>query len=448
MNTLEDRLRAALAAKSDAVTLDEHESGIEMVPDDVVRLAPGASSRSQRSRGLVASVVAVAAMLLLAVGAVALHRTTTAHRFDPGQVRPRSAIPWNQVGPGWALVQETPRTVPAGDHQESAGDEQLQLVDPSGVRYRITSLGTRAWMLVAWDRAHRRALLQSPFHEPPGQVHGTTDLAVVDLRSGSRHSFTVEDAPTAARLGGPGGQYVVLSNGYYVATYTLTGQAQRRIGPLGSTGRTADSPDGRQVIAGGAAGLQVYDYASGRLAARLPAPKGYGGCYDARWSGDGTLLANCLRDGKVGTTPGIFVFSVDGVPAAGRPDPQYPTVTDGRVTGFRQGTVRTSYPVDDPQQPGAGSWPLLTRMTATRLDSTGHTSPIQVPAQLRAGQWMIANATPETFTVVNLVGPNSGLLTAAVSWNPFTGQLTDPVRPSAPGAALIEVRPWDAQQYY
>ncbi len=269
---------------------------------------------------------------------------------------------------------------------------------------------------------------------------------MLDLRSGTQHSFTIEDAPVGARLGGPDGQRVVLTVRYTLSAYSLTGQLERQVRALASTGRTADTRDGRRVIVGDAAGLLVYDYASGQLAERLPAPEGYGRCYDARWNPDGTLVANCLQGDKVDSMPEIFVFSVDGVPAAGRPDPRYRPVGD-RVTGFRQGTVSTFYPLDDPQQPAGGSWPLLTRMTAARLDGTGRTSPIQVPPQLRAGPWVIANVTPESFTVGRSIDLNPSLLSAAVSWNPFTGQVTDLAEPSTPGAALGAVQPWGAQPY-
>src|SRR4029079_425717 len=110
VNTLEDQLRAALNAKSDRITELALARPVPVLDLDTapVVLLPGPQHRPHRSRGLVASVVAVAAMILLAVGAVALHRARAAYHFDPAQVHPRSAIPWNQVGPGWTLVQETP----------------------------------------------------------------------------------------------------------------------------------------------------------------------------------------------------------------------------------------------------------------------------------------------------------------------------------------------------
>ncbi|MBV9823425.1 MAG: hypothetical protein JO144_14420 [Actinobacteria bacterium] len=448
MNTLEDRLRAALAAKSDRITeLARTRPTPVLDPGTApVVLLPGPAHPTRRSRGLVASAVAVAAMLLLAIAAVVLHRATSTHRFDPAKIRPRSAVPWNEVGPGWTLVQEVPSTATAGDHRMPAGDEQLDLVGPGGLRYRVASLGTGAWVLADWDGVHQRALLQSPFHEVSGQPNATTDLAVLELRTGTRRSFTVQDSPYGARLGGPGGQHIVLDAGNYVTAFSLTGQVEQRIRVLTSTERTADSRDGRQLVVGGPAGLQLYDYADGRLVRRLPAPAGYDRCRDPRWSGDGTLVANCRKNGVDLLKSPMLVFSADGVPAAGRPDPRYRTVGD-RVTGFKRGTVSTFYPLDDPRQPAGGSWPLLTRMTAARLDSTGRTSAIGVPAQFRAGSWMIADVTPDAFTVVQTFGNNAGLTTAAVSWNPFTGQVTELARPSASSATLLAVQPWGSQPY-
>ena len=60
---------------------------------------------------------------------------------------------------------------------------------------------------------------------------------------------------------------------------------------------------------------------------------------------------------------------------------------------------------------------------------------------------MIANSTPEAFTVVKFKGSDSNLYTAAFSWNPFTGQVTELIHAATPTEVFIAVEPWASQQY-
>ena len=448
MNTLEDRLRAALTAKSDAVAfsmLTRSLPALEAEPDaaPVIPLPSNQQHRPHRSRRLVAVALATAAVLLVAFGAVALHRATTADRFGPAHVRPRSAIPWNQVGPGWTLVQDTPKVVLNGLHL--AGVEQLQLVDPNEHRYQIASLAA-GWYLVTWDGQHRHALLRGGYAGIDLNLKTEEDyLMVVDLVDGTQHTFA---APLYARtplFDGDDGQYITYVGGVQVVRYSLTGQPRHPRSPIPTSELVADSPDGKQAIVDGHTGLDVYDYASGQRVGSLSPPAGYAGCYDPQWGNDGKLIATCMQTGnrkKIGT----FVFSAGGQLAAGRADPAYDHGTSLRITGFREGTVSTYYP-DDSKNPTPDSFPSLTHLTATRLDATGHTVPIPVPVQIRNSQWTIVGSTPDTFTVVRYKPSDSSLYTAVASWNPFTGQLTELIHTATPTEALISVLPWGSQEY-
>jgi hypothetical protein len=195
----------------------------------------------------------------------------------------------------------------------------------------------------------------------------------------------------------------------------------------------------------GHAGLDVYDYASGLRVGNLPPPAGYAGCYNPQWQADGKLIANCLQANDR-TKVQTFVFSAGGEPAAGRADAAYAGATTHRVTGLRQGAVSTYYP-DNSKNPRPDGFPSLALLTATRLDASGHTVSIPVPAQLQNSQWMIANSTPDAFTVVRYLPSDNSLYAAAVSWNPFTGRVTELIHSATASEAILAVLPWGAQQY-
>jgi hypothetical protein len=444
MSMLEEQLRSTLAARAEAVTesmLTRTVPVLEAEPDSapVLLLPP---HRPHRSRRLVATALAVAAVLLVAFGAVALHRATS-HRVEPAHVRPRSAIPWNQVGPGWTLVQVTPKVVLNGHHL--VGDEQVELVDPSETRYQISSV-TDSWFLVNWDGQHRHAIFFGGTIDPSGSEHYQSErFMVMDLLDGSQHAFTVPAPAQWLRFSRDGRSVIYVDVLHRVERYSLTGQPQQPRQQIPSSGMVADSPDGRQAIVDGRGGLDVYDFASGQRVGNLAPPKGYAGCYDPQWGADGKLVATCLQ-GADRTKVGRFVFSAGGVPAAGRPDPQYAGPVDHRVTGFRQGAVATRYLIND-ANPAPDSFPSLTHLTASRVDAAGHTVSIPVPAQLRNSQWMIASSTPDAFTVVRYSASDSNLYTAAVSWNPFTGQVTELIHAATPTEVFTALMPWDAQQY-
>lgn len=88
----------------------------------------------------------------------------------------------------------------------------------------------------------------------------------------------------------------------------------------------------------------------------------------------------------------------------------------------------------------------LNRATVTRFDAGNQAISVPVPTRFQDGSWMIANASPDAFTVVNTGNPALDA-TTAVSWNPFTGQITELVR-AARGEALVSILPWGAQQPY
>jgi len=185
MTTLEDRLRAALAAKSAAVTLDEPVHRTPAVPAartvtipaarhvtmpaEVIPLRPaGASRPARRAPSLLAAVAAV--VFALAVATVVAGRS---HRPGPGHAVSRAEIPWSQVGPDWTLTVSTTASDVNGT---------LLLLDPSGQRYQICLLPASFRQLEQWSFGTGRALVtrDSVSSTSVGQV------LLVNLRTGSQ----------------------------------------------------------------------------------------------------------------------------------------------------------------------------------------------------------------------------------------------------------------------
>ncbi len=446
MNTLEEQLRTALSARAEAVTesmltLSLPAPGAGPLPEAPV--VPLPEPRPHRSRRAVATVLAVAAVLLVAFGAVALHRATSDKTLGPAHVHPRSAIPWSKVGPAWTLVQQVPTL--ANGRSDAAAAQQLQLVGPDGDRYEIISLPARM-DLVDWDGKNRHALLvRLGSTVDPTEKIEDWDLMVVDLVNGSQHTFAAPGYYLSPRFDGSAGQYVTYVSGLHrVKRYSLTGQPRQPVSPVPSSELVADSPDGRQAIVDGRSGLDVYDYASGQRVGNLPPPAGYAGCYDPRWGNDGKLSASCLQKADR-TKQTMFVFSVNGRPAAGRADSQYSSIHPGpnaNPFSFRQGVVALSYSFVQQPQPSGSS---LRRMTATRFDADGRPTSIQVPSQLHEGQWVIVSTGPDDFTVLNITDLADKPATAVLSWNPFTGQVTELVQAARREGFTVAV-PWGAHQ--
>ena len=281
-------------------------------------------------------------------------------------------------------MQETPKLVLNGQHL--AGVQQLQLVDPRENRYQITSLAAGSWYLETWDGQHRHALLFGGRVEATGsQLHQSDKIMVLDLVDGTQHAFSVPASESIPLFGGSDGQYLIYVDLMHrVQRYSLTGQPQQPSRPIPSSAVVADSPDGRQAIVDGRSGLDVYDYASGQRVGNLPPPKGYAGCYDPQWGGDGKLVASCLQAGnrtKVGTVR-LLGRRRDSLPGEGSA-----VCRRGRPPGdrlpARGGSHR--YPNDD-KNPTPDSFPALTHLTTTRRDAAGRTISIPVPAQLRNSQ--------------------------------------------------------------
>jgi hypothetical protein len=99
-----------------------------------------------------------------------------------------AAIPWGQVGPGWALAQysDTPRVI---GHQPKPGPTTLYLVDPGARTYRLFTWPGKSvvsdWTLEAWSGDTKRALFVTDSYPGPEKVYQ------LQLRTGQVTGFTM-----------------------------------------------------------------------------------------------------------------------------------------------------------------------------------------------------------------------------------------------------------------
>lgn len=435
MSTLEDQLRAALSARADAVTTPMLTRSLPTLADPepdaaaVLLLPP---NQQHRSRRLVATALAVAAVLLVAFGAVALHRST--HRFDPAHVRPRSAIPWDQVGPGWTLIQDAPHT--KSNAQGNQLPDQLVrvlLIDPRGVQYLVTTLNPERWEVGDWSPRTERLLILPTAQDVE---HNLESVVVFDLRTGNRQSITVPGNSDGRRFSGPDDQSILFESQsqWTVTIYSLTGQLQARFpGAVNAPIFTVDSADGTQIITGGQDGLVVRDRRTGQQLQTLAAPAGFSQCGDPFWEPHGELVADCLPNAsRYGEGRQYFMFSRGSTLTPGRADRRLGPDTLS-TAGLRQGYVMLA---------GNGNGVFSpAHTTVTLFDDSGNASHVEVPAAFAGIGWSALTEAPSVDTVGVVHSSSDGRQDVLDSWNPFTGEVTELYRAS-PTGMLVSYQPW------
>lgn len=417
MNTLEDRLRAALTAKSDGVALSMLTRSLPPLDDgeepDAGPLITLPASRPHHPRRIVAAALAVAAVLLVAFGAVALHRATSDKTLGPAHVRPRSAIPWTKVGPGWMLQIAEQGTVdtPGGT------PGWLYLIDPDGVLYGICKVPQddlyRYPELAAWG---------APFntdHVILTSIVGNarTSLLEIDLRSGAQHTVTVSGHWSTAEFVDAADASILLNGVSKMVTISAdTGQVEASF--EGSEFySTLISADRTQVVTGSMTTFSVLDIATGRVVRTLDLPNGYNHCFANSWLPGGTqFVARCERSAPSAATT-TFVFSFDGAEPPVRP--AVPAGWDevelvGGKIAFKTDQPNF-YPIDG--------------MNFALLSSTGQLEPVVVPAEFKGPRWLLVFVTPDGLILEN-PSPDGNGIDDVASWNPLTGQVIELFRPA------------------
>lgn len=397
MNTVEDRLRAALTAKADAVSLADDRVELS---EPATLLALPATHHHRRWPALVVAVAA--AVVLVTVGATVL----VGHNRHPNQLAAagRTDVPWSQVGPDWTLA-----VVPG-----SAADPDLDLISPTGVRYLICQLPAPFVSLQPWKLGTEKAIVAgNAFNGPDGIEYGK-DVLIVDLRTGDQTRTSVSSEFSTIQFASPGLDSLLVS---YPSSMQLvsvrTGRALARYPLEGPVFGSTLSPDGSQVVAGGPAGLVVFDRASGRRTRSLASPSGYGACQVLRWlPATSQILAKCFaRTGNALSQN--LTFAADG-----RRAPQPDDVPAGwQEIRLAAGVVAF--------QPAAHSTPGPLEVVFARVDRTGRLTHLSVPAELEQGHWDLAGATADLL----LFDDRAGLLhdqdvLRLAAWNPLTGTFT------------------------
>jgi hypothetical protein len=215
--------------------------------------------------------------------------------LGPGQVGPRVAVPWSDVGRGWAL---------AAAHVHGATSSQLYLVDPSGGRYQLASSLPPGARVTDWSAVGARALLSS------STVGGAEEATEIDLRSGAvSHRFQGVRAGAYFSFGQPAGTTLLeswpdASGQFHLSRSTLQGREiftfpsvfagprePAPAGPAHFTGTYLQSPDGAQLVMGAALGMAVLS-STGKVLRDLYVPSA-AACSPVRWWRAGVVLSAC-----------------------------------------------------------------------------------------------------------------------------------------------------------
>src|ERR1700722_3314032 len=93
----------------------------------------------------------------------------------------RPSVPWDRVGPGWVLVQDTTAHPEGG----RSGPETLDLISPSGTRYQLARWPDSRFapVLLAWSPDGKRALFQG--------FSGKGGVEELTLATGRRSTFVM-----------------------------------------------------------------------------------------------------------------------------------------------------------------------------------------------------------------------------------------------------------------
>jgi TolB protein len=354
-----------------------------------------------------------------------------------GQVSARSAVPWPEIGPGWALADYSATTV-IGRQPTSVGSTTLYLVDPLGGRYSLftwpaNSPGSQ-WTLLDWSPDARRALFtkSATRKNPEQQVHQ------LDLRTGRITDFNLPDNVLNAigytRPDATG----ILTRGQVrhsivrtqIARDNLQGQRQKVL-RTGFTDGLIYSPNGQIMAVGVTQGLELVSSA-GPLIRRLPVPGVDADCVPLRWWDTSTVLATCTAS----ELPGTDAQRLWLVP----------------VGGARPAALTPQRPDRDPDQGDFNAWQLSSGLylEARGAACGSHViakqpprGPVQIIHVPGSGNTVILTATASRLLVQR--SPRCGLGSSLAWFNPVTGEETVAVPDRRGAIGVLNVVPYFVQ---
>jgi TolB protein len=256
-----------------------------------------------------------------ATTSIATTTTTSTIPLASGHEASRQAIPWKQVGSGWALAlwdssappqpEEAPTTVPG----ETAG---LYLLNPEGGRYLVTSFPAgNIPNLVAWSGDGRRALLTD---QSGSSDNSSTQVTQIDLASGAVHRTSIPSSVTVT-YSNPSGLALLATDQINPSLQRLSSDGAvelsypTQFGALGAfNGSSRESPDGTQIAMGThGGGIALVDNAGQVTSNLVIAGTSY--CSPVRWWAASEVLASCV-EGSTGISTLWLVPTSGAVPTA------------------------------------------------------------------------------------------------------------------------------------
>jgi hypothetical protein len=222
-----------------------------------------------------------------------------------GQTGTAATVPWQKVGPGWALARYS-ATSDKGGHS-TPGPVTLYLTDPSGGRYELhrwTASKNGGPVLIDWSADKVQALLA---------VFGssTSTIEQLNLRTGKMTTITLRNvrqfaSVAYAQLDGSDLLVASASQNQELSEYSMTGTLQRKL--PGEPDSVLLSPGGRQLVEGAKAGLTLLSGAGKTIGTlRVPADS----CSPVRYWTSSSILAFCSTTRY--TEPGrLWIVPTDG----------------------------------------------------------------------------------------------------------------------------------------
>jgi TolB protein len=382
-----------------------------------------------------ATAAAAAAAVGLAVPALAAPAAPSSKSLSAGQTATAAAVPWREVGLGWALA--TYSAAHEGQGVFKAGSLTLYLVSPQGGRYKVVTWSARSprarWNMVGWSGDAGRAL----FGTSPGFVATGSREHVyqLQLRTGHITGFMLPVNVTAVGYTRPDGLNILAEkstpagSSITLQRYSLTGKLQKNLATVkgldtyGNGSGVAYSSNGAQIAAGNATGLELVGNAGGVIR-KLPVPGVKEGCSAIRWWSSSTVLASCSVPNEAG--PRMWL-----VPASGaRPSALTPVRKGGFDLGdFNAWQLSSGLYVD-------GLGPCGT-LVIGRQPAHGNEHMVSVPG---AASSLVVNATRSKLMVerINSCGPGVSL----VWFNPKTRAMKVAIAVSRNQAGVSAVVPY------
>ena len=252
-----------------------------------------------------ASLTAILTAVLFTAGTTAglAASATPATPAAPTAPTARAAVPWERVGPGWVLAQDT-TAHPAGGR---SGPETLDLISPSGTTYQLARWPDSRFApaLLAWSPDGKRALFQV--------FSGKGGVEVLTLATGQASTFVMPGMANPVGFTTPDGRNIVggrLSGSLTsLARYTLSGQLTHSLG-TSTDGLALYQPSGTGFLTGASHGLKLVSN-NGTQIRNLPVPgTSANTCNPVRWWTATTVLASCNPPNS--GSPQLWLVPVSG----------------------------------------------------------------------------------------------------------------------------------------